>query len=102
MSQVTDFGRVAVLYGGRSAERAVSLKSGKAVLDALQGAGVDAYGIDAGHDLANQLIADRPEAVVFFFTKAVDDTTTVCAYFHPVSHAAVLMANVRRISHLIG
>lgn len=63
MSQVTDFGRVAVLYGGRSAERAVSLKSGKAVLDALQGAGVDAYGIDAGHDLANQLIADRPDRV---------------------------------------
>ena len=63
MSQVTDFGRVAVLYGGRSAERAVSLKSGKAVLDALQGAAVDAYGIDAGHDLANQLIADRPDRV---------------------------------------
>ncbi|MBL4609244.1 MAG: D-alanine--D-alanine ligase [Pseudomonas sp.] len=60
---MTDFGRVAVLYGGRSAERAVSLKSGKAVLDALQGAGVDAYGIDAGHDLANQLIADRPDRV---------------------------------------
>ncbi|MFP3520529.1 D-alanine--D-alanine ligase, partial [Pseudomonas sp. SIMBA_077] len=32
----SDFGRVAVLYGGKSAEREVSLKSGKAVLEALQ------------------------------------------------------------------
>ena len=39
------FGRVAVLFGGKSAEREVSLKSGAAVLAALQGAGVDAFGI---------------------------------------------------------
>lgn len=63
MNNVKDYGRVAVLYGGRSAERSVSLKSGKAVLDALQGAGVDAYGIDAGVDLPDQLIADRPDRV---------------------------------------
>ena len=46
-----DFGRVAVLYGGRSAEREVSLKSGAAVLQALRDAGVDAFGIDVGSDL---------------------------------------------------
>lgn len=63
MSNVNDLGRVAVLYGGSSAERAVSLNSGKAVLEALQGAGVDAYGIDAGPDLANQLITERPDRV---------------------------------------
>ena len=34
-----DFGRVAVLFGGKSAEREVSLKSGNAVLQALQSAG---------------------------------------------------------------
>ncbi|MDX1799558.1 MAG: D-alanine--D-alanine ligase [Marinobacter sp.] len=39
-------GRVAVLMGGNSAERAVSLKSGEAVLAALQNAGVDAFGLD--------------------------------------------------------
>lgn len=39
-------GRVAVIMGGASSERAVSLKSGKAVLDALVSAGVDAFGID--------------------------------------------------------
>jgi D-alanine-D-alanine ligase len=41
-----DFGRVAVLMGGWSAEREVSLRSGGAVLQALQYGGVDAYGID--------------------------------------------------------
>ncbi|MEH6469755.1 MAG: D-alanine--D-alanine ligase [Halopseudomonas sp.] len=40
------FGRVAVVYGGRSSERAVSLKSGAAVLQGLLNAGVDAFGID--------------------------------------------------------
>ena len=36
------FGRAAVLYGGKSAEREVSLKSGSMVLKALPEAGVDA------------------------------------------------------------
>lgn len=52
---VTAFGRVAVLYGGRSAEREVSLKSGAAVLAALQEAGVDAFAIDVGDDLLKRL-----------------------------------------------
>ena len=37
-----DFGKVAVLYGGTSAEREVSLVSGAAVHEALCAAGVDA------------------------------------------------------------
>lgn len=53
------FGRVAVLYGGKSAEREVSLKSGAAVLSALQAAGVDAFGIDVGDDLLQQLGRER-------------------------------------------
>ncbi|KON81063.1 D-alanine--D-alanine ligase [Azoarcus sp. PA01] len=40
------FGKVAVLLGGTSAEREVSLMSGGAVLAALQAAGVDAHGFD--------------------------------------------------------
>lgn len=39
-------GKVAVLYGGNSAERPVSLMSGPGVLGALQGLGVDAHGFD--------------------------------------------------------
>lgn len=53
------FGRVAVLFGGKSAEREVSLKSGAAVLQALQAAGVDAFGIDVGDDLLQRLDRER-------------------------------------------
>ncbi|WP_372876399.1 D-alanine--D-alanine ligase [Pseudomonas sp.] len=56
---VTAFGRVAVLFGGMSAEREVSLKSGNAVLSALQGAGVDAFGIDVGEDFLQRLLAEK-------------------------------------------
>ncbi len=40
------FGRVAVLMGGTSAEREVSLESGRNVLDALRARGVDAHAVD--------------------------------------------------------
>ena len=40
------FGKVAVLLGGTSAEREISLMSGRAVLAALQAAGVDAHAFD--------------------------------------------------------
>lgn len=50
-----NFGKVAVLFGGRSAEREVSLKSGNAVLAALKRGGVDAHAFDPAerplHDL---------------------------------------------------
>jgi D-alanine-D-alanine ligase len=41
-----DFGKVAVMMGGKSAEREVSLKSGTAVLAALRSSGVDAHDFD--------------------------------------------------------
>ncbi len=53
------FGRVAVLFGGKSAEREVSLKSGNAVLSALQAAGVDAFGIDVGDDFLQRLASEK-------------------------------------------
>ncbi|MFN3571583.1 MAG: D-alanine--D-alanine ligase [Polaromonas sp.] len=42
----SDFGKVAVLLGGRSAEREVSLMSGRGVLEALRSRGVDAQAFD--------------------------------------------------------
>ena len=60
---VEQFGKVAVLYGGTSAEREVSLASGTAVLNALRGAGVDAEGIDAGRDLVSRLEDMSPDRV---------------------------------------
>ena len=41
-----DFGKVAVLMGGKSAEREISLMSGKNVLEGLQRKGVDAHAFD--------------------------------------------------------
>lgn len=56
MSDITNtsFGKVAVLFGGNSAEREVSLNSGQAVLAALKGQGVDAEAFDP----ANRPITD--------------------------------------------
>ncbi|MDY4310435.1 D-alanine--D-alanine ligase [Pseudomonas putida] len=56
---VKAFGRVAVLYGGKSAEREVSLKSGAAVIDALTTAGVDVVAIDVGDDLLDRLQSEK-------------------------------------------
>ncbi len=44
--QASEFGKVAVLMGGKSAEREISLESGKAVHAALLNVGIDAYAID--------------------------------------------------------
>lgn len=44
------YGRVAVLYGGTSAERDISLQTGSAILAALQRRGVDVFGIDTASD----------------------------------------------------
>jgi D-alanine-D-alanine ligase len=46
ISDPAQFGRVAVVMGGSSAERAVSLDSGRNVLEALQARGVDAHAVD--------------------------------------------------------
>ena len=50
-----EFGRVAVLMGGTSSEREVSLDSGRNVLEALQRSGVDATAVDGIQELARQL-----------------------------------------------
>lgn len=55
VSDPAEFGKVAVLMGGWSAERAVSLVSGQAVLRALQARGVNAVGIDADRQVLTVL-----------------------------------------------
>lgn len=59
---VRKFHHVAVLMGGLSAERQVSLDSGAACADALESAGYKISRIDAGRDLARQLNEVKPEA----------------------------------------
>ncbi len=56
--------KIAVLMGGQSNEREISLKSGHAVLQSLQRQGYQASGIDVGDNLATQLVAGRPHACV--------------------------------------
>ncbi|MDX6724705.1 MAG: D-alanine-D-alanine ligase [Solirubrobacteraceae bacterium] len=53
--------RVAVLKGGGSLERQVSLRSGARVEDALQRLGHEVVPIDVGHDLVARLRATRPD-----------------------------------------
>lgn len=55
--------RVAVLKGGLSAEREVSLVSGRECARALRDAGYDVVELDAGHDLAARLAETRPDVV---------------------------------------
>lgn len=53
--------KVAVLMGGLSAEREVSLRSGEAVLSALREGGYNVVGIDAGRDLPVRLLEEKVE-----------------------------------------
>jgi D-alanine-D-alanine ligase len=55
------FEHVAVLLGGFSAEREVSLRSGEACAAALEEAGYRVTRIDVGHDLAQQLAQAKPQ-----------------------------------------
>ncbi|MBL1320317.1 MAG: D-alanine--D-alanine ligase [Methylophaga sp.] len=50
-----EFGKVAVLMGGCSAERDISLISGEAVLKALQDQAINAHKIDTANDVSSQL-----------------------------------------------
>lgn len=55
--------RVAVLMGGPSAEREVSLSSGHECAQALRAAGFDVIEVDAGPDLAGVLASEKPDVV---------------------------------------
>ena len=59
MSVAANFGKVAVLMGGRSAEREISLRSGNMVLAALKRKGVDAHAFDPRERGFEQLLAQR-------------------------------------------
>ncbi len=56
--------RVAVLMGGPSAEREVSLSSGQACAAALRGEGFEVIEVDAGRDLCTVLEDISPDAIL--------------------------------------
>ena len=62
--QSADFGRVAVLLGGNSAEREVSLRSGQAVLASLLRQSVDAFAFDPAESQLTDLIKEKVDRVL--------------------------------------
>ena len=58
------YGKVAVMLGGRSAEREVSLNSGRAVLEGLLAMGVDAHPFDPAEQALTQLLGQNFKRVV--------------------------------------
>lgn len=61
--EVAKFGRVAVLLGGLSSEREISLMSGQAVLEALLRQGVDAFALDVDEHIAKRLLSEKIDRV---------------------------------------
>ena len=60
---MTQFRKIAVLTGGLSAEREVSLSSGRGVVKALREEGFDAFPLDPGGNPGQQLFEAKPDAV---------------------------------------
>jgi D-alanine-D-alanine ligase len=60
---MTSFRKIAVLMGGRSAEREVSLSSGRGVVKALREEGFDAFPLDPGDNPGQQLFEAKADAV---------------------------------------
>ena len=63
VTDAQEFGRVAVLFGGTSSEREISLKSGNACLAALQKRGVDAHAFDPRDKPLNELVTRKFDRV---------------------------------------
>jgi D-alanine-D-alanine ligase len=61
---IQDYGKVAIMFGGSSAEREVSLNSGQAVLNALLEAGVDAHKFDPKEQDITELKQQKFDRVV--------------------------------------
>jgi D-alanine-D-alanine ligase len=62
-SEIAELGKVGVLFGGRSAEREISLMSGGGVLQALKSKGVDAHGFDPAERSLAELAAEKFDRV---------------------------------------
>jgi len=72
VSNAAKFGKVAVLFGGKSAERAVSLDSGQAVLEALLRSGVQAEAFDPQDRSVTELV-DYDRAFIVLHGRGGED-----------------------------
>lgn len=78
---INDFGKVAVVMGGTSAERAISLLSGAAIYDALIQSGVDAVIIDSKEPLQPALLANQVERVFIALHGRDGEDGTIQGFF---------------------
>jgi D-alanine-D-alanine ligase len=62
-SEIAQFGKVGVLFGGRSAEREISILSGTGVLQALRSKGIDAHAFDPAERPLADLAAEKFDRV---------------------------------------
>ena len=62
-SEIAALGKVGVLFGGRSAEREISLLSGNGVLQALKSKGIDAHAFDPAERSLGELEAEKFDRV---------------------------------------
>ncbi|TRZ99334.1 MAG: D-alanine--D-alanine ligase [Rhodocyclaceae bacterium] len=74
-----DFGKVAVMMGGNSAEREISLISGRAVLASLVASGVDAYAFDTAERPIWTLVERQPDRVFIILHGGAGEDGTVQA-----------------------
>lgn len=73
MTPIAELGKVLVIYGGTSAERAISLESGEAVLGALQSQGIEAQGLDLAKGLSALLESDFDRAFIALHGRGGED-----------------------------
>src|ERR1700726_3552790 len=89
---------VAVLMGGWSAEREVSLRSGKACADALARLGYSVTAIDAGRDVANALTKAGPDVALNVLHGRPGEDGTLQGVLEilgiPYSHSGVMASSV--------
>jgi len=89
---------VAVLMGGWSAEREVSLRSGKACADALNRGGYQVSPIDASRDIASVLTATKPDVALNVLHGRPGEDGTLQGVLEilgiPYSHSGVLASAV--------
>ena len=102
--------RVAVIYGGTSAEREISLMSGEQVLTHLKNVGVNAFGLDLGADGQDQLTqlqqAEMDVAFIMLHGRGGEDGTlqgvlefmsvpyTGCGVFTPCANQTTLVMSL--------
>ena len=89
ITDATRFGRVALLLGGQSAEREISLKSGAAVLAALRRHAVAAGTALTGDELRVDLLPAAP-------VDGADPAAGVVVYIEAAAHPGALVVTGRR------